>query len=432
MKNITHDEISFLDNFVPYPMIAYNQDKVAFFNERFKELDIDENYMTKYAKVHPIKEFIKNDLIFFTRHKEKKAFSLSSEPVTIEGEDYYLSYFVDITDKKKEEQELRKIKVTREGLLEINRIIIDSDDIHLVLNNVLKNTLKALDKGDYGAVFILDNEILKLVTYLGFGKEIEKVSLSIKDSFIYIATEGKLDRIVISSDKKKFEKSFPGMNSESVITQSVILAPLYSNNIFFGTIGIYSTMKDAFDKDDMKAMEFVRNNIEIAVANRMTNTEKEFESKYESLTRVYNWEFIITQYSCFKERAIKNNRTFHVVMINIDRLKRTNNYYGHLAGDEVILRIAAELFKIVSKNDVLIRFAGDEFIGFFYNTNAERLSHRFDGLNRNMKGDPIVFKTSVLAPSFTYGISCFPEDGENLEDLVNMADKRMNIEKIKG
>jgi len=87
MKNITHDEVSFLDNFVPYPIIIYNQDKVAFFNERFKELNIDENYMTKYAKVHPIIEFIKNDLIIFTRHKEKKAFNLSSEPVTIEGED---------------------------------------------------------------------------------------------------------------------------------------------------------------------------------------------------------------------------------------------------------------------------------------------------------------------------------------------------------
>jgi len=273
---------------------------------------------------------------------------------------------------------------------------------------------------------------MKLVTYLGFGKEIEKVNFPFKEAFIYVATEGKLDRIVISSDKKKFEKSFPGMNSESVITQSVIAAPLYANNTFFGMIDIYSTMKDAFDKDDIKTMEFVRNNIEIAVANRLTNTEKEFESKYESLTRVYNWNFIINQYNRFKERAIKNSRTFHVVMINIDRLRRTNNYYGHLAGDEVILRIASELFKIVSKNDVLIRFAGDEFVGFFYNTNEERLSERLDGLNRNMKGEPIIFKTSLLAPSFTFGISCFPEDGDNLEELVNMADKRMNVEKMKG
>lgn len=62
------------------------------------------------------------------------------------------------------------------------------------------------------------------------------------------------------------------------------------------------------------------------------------------------------------ERARRDGRPLVVVFVDIDGLKEVNDTQGHLAGDEVIRLVAAELSRQIRSYDVLFRFGGDEFV----------------------------------------------------------------------
>jgi len=132
-----------------------------------------------------------------------------------------------------------------------------------------------------------------------------------------------------------------------------------------------------------------------------------------------------------KDKALTQNKKFYVVMIDIDRLKATNDNYGHLTGDKIIVRIASELFKVTRKNDVIIRFGGDEFIGIFFNIDKEGLRYKLDSINRKLKSSPVFLQGTKISPSFTYGIACFPDNGVELDELIKVADEKMYRKKAR-
>ncbi|NLH01065.1 MAG: diguanylate cyclase [Clostridiales bacterium] len=428
MNILTNYGIFLLDAFVPYPMAVYNPQKLFYHNRLFYELNIDENYMLTYAKRQQAQKKEKSVLGIFTKSKEKKFFEISTVPVSIEGETYYLSFLVDITEKKKKEQMLRKMSIMKEAFLEISNSIMSVGNFDELLDNILEYTLKAIDKAVIGSFFVADNDVFRLASYRGFGEEVKNYSFPIKDSFIYAATEGRMDKIVNSGDYDNIEINYPAKSIDGIAIQATISVPITADESFLGIINIDSTIKNAFDNDDLKYMEFVKNNIELALSNYLS--EKASLSKFDSLTNIHNIDYIQEQFKSIKREALRNGEKFYLVIIDVDRLKRINNNFGHMAGDKIILRISSELSQITSNKDLLVRYRGDSFIGLFFNKNKEQLRRSLDGVKHNLNREPVFINSTMIVPSFTYGFAYFPEDGLDLDTLINAAKQQMNIKKL--
>lgn len=60
--------------------------------------------------------------------------------------------------------------------------------------------------------------------------------------------------------------------------------------------------------------------------------------------------------------AVRNNKPFSVVLVDIDKFKAINDTYGHDVGDRVIFELAQLLRKELRNADVVARFGGEEFI----------------------------------------------------------------------
>jgi diguanylate cyclase (GGDEF)-like protein/PAS domain S-box-containing protein len=115
---------------------------------------------------------------------------------------------------------------------------------------------------------------------------------------------------------------------------------------------------------------------------------------------------------------------YAVAMIDVDRLKATNDTYGHQVGDAVLVAVATAL----SRNDALVgRYGGDEFLAILPSADknaAERYcSKAMDALAHAMITDPQTGATVRAEASI--GLAIYPEDGSTLIDLIKVSDDAM-------
>jgi len=337
------------------------------------------------------------------------------------------------------QEEITTIANTTESMLAINRAANTNKEINEIYDLILTESLKAIKHAKLGSVMIKEDNELKVVAHRGYrSSEINDFSLPIEESFIYRATNGKLDTVAIINDVSDFEIFVPLETTEGeYYIKSSIVAPLYVKNVFYGCINLDAIYENAFDEKDLKLMEFIQTNTEIAISNYIMNHANFYLATHDSLTGVYNRSYFNQLFESFKERAIRYNETFHLVMFDLNNLKYINDNFGHLAGDEAIKTFAKRLSVIIRRSDVFARYAGDEFIAIFLNTDYDSLTNRLDELLDNMEQSSIVVDNGSIIVSFSYGIATFGEDSISLDELIRIADKKMyemkkKNHKIKG
>lgn len=132
-----------------------------------------------------------------------------------------------------------------------------------------------------------------------------------------------------------------------------------------------------------------------------------------------------------KLKRNKNNKLF-LIFIDLDNFKLINDTYGHNKGDNVLKEVAEILTANFRKYDIISRYGGDEFIVLLESN--EDPTKRINALRQNIEE---IFKEFNL--SFSYGISIFPDDIEDIniqtqeiiKKLIEIADKKMYEEKTK-
>jgi diguanylate cyclase (GGDEF)-like protein/PAS domain S-box-containing protein len=147
------------------------------------------------------------------------------------------------------------------------------------------------------------------------------------------------------------------------------------------------------------------------------------QARRDPLTGVLNHGAIVDEMRGListSEHAIR----WAVAMIDVDRLKVTNDTYGHQAGDAVLVAVSAAL----SRDGALVgRYGGDEFVAILPGADrnaAERYrKHATDALAFATITDPQT-EASVRAEA-SIGLAIYPEDGHTLADLIKVSDAAM-------
>lgn len=99
----------------------------------------------------------------------------------------------------------------------------------------------------------------------------------------------------------------------------------------------------------------------------------------DKLTGLYNRHYFDMRLETTLEQAKSRERTLSMMIIDIDHFKRINDTYGHLAGDNVIQKVAEHMLKNIRPGDICARIGGEEFIILMPETSlkeAEALAER--------------------------------------------------------
>lgn len=154
----------------------------------------------------------------------------------------------------------------------------------------------------------------------------------------------------------------------------------------------------------------------------------------DGLTGLHNYRYFNEQLLHELSRARRHNLHVSVAMMDIDYFKTYNDTHGHPAGDDVLKTIAGLLHTNIREIDVAARYGGEEFALILVETGktpASIVAHKISKLIENFK-----FAHQESQPNgnltVSMGVASFPDDTQNPEMLVTLADKRLYKAKALG
>lgn len=154
--------------------------------------------------------------------------------------------------------------------------------------------------------------------------------------------------------------------------------------------------------------------------------EVQQEAERDALTQLYNRRAGERHLRQALVQVATDQQSCALMMIDLDRFKPINDTYGHDAGDRVLIAIAQRLSQSLRKQDVVVRWGGDEFVVLvFTGRDADTVSLVADKLLQTIS-QPIDLgggRSGQVGASI--GIALVPAHGLQLDDLIAKADSAM-------
>src|SRR5271168_3837232 len=144
----------------------------------------------------------------------------------------------------------------------------------------------------------------------------------------------------------------------------------------------------------------------------------------DPLTGLYNRRLFTESFEKELNRARRYGHPMGLVILDLHRFKEVNDKYGHPRGDEVLKAAAATLKKALRTSDSAFRIGGDEFALLLPQTDAAQalaLSRRIG----TVFGESIAHFQMGVSVSMDHGVATFPQDGEQADQLIHVADERL-------
>ena len=144
----------------------------------------------------------------------------------------------------------------------------------------------------------------------------------------------------------------------------------------------------------------------------------------DPLTGLYNRRLFEDHFERELNRALRYNNHLAVVMLDLHQFKEANDRYGHARGDLLLRTVAATLRKSLRTSDYAFRIGGDEFALLLVQSDKDQattLAHR-------VRGNFAAATQSLQMPvalGLDYGLAVYPEDGDQKEVLLRIADERL-------
>ncbi len=144
----------------------------------------------------------------------------------------------------------------------------------------------------------------------------------------------------------------------------------------------------------------------------------------DPLTGLYNRRLFSEAFEKELNRARRYGQPLGLVILDLHRFKEVNDKYGHPRGDEVLRAAATTLKKALRTSDSAFRIGGDEFSLLLPQTDAAQAL----ALSRRVG---TVFEESIahfqmgVSVSMDHGVATFPQDGDQADQLIRIADERL-------
>jgi diguanylate cyclase (GGDEF)-like protein len=152
----------------------------------------------------------------------------------------------------------------------------------------------------------------------------------------------------------------------------------------------------------------------------------------DGLTGLYNRR-LFNEY-CDNEvnRARRYNQQLAVVILDLHRLKEVNDRNGHLKGDEALRLAASTLRKTLRASDLAFRIGGDEFALLLPETDSEQAAKLCKRVRALYESQVVTLELDMTEVTLDFGIAVLPNDGEEKEALLGLADERLYQLKFAG
>jgi len=200
-----------------------------------------------------------------------------------------------------------------------------------------------------------------------------------------------------------------------------------------GILNVFRPLeKRDFDENDVNTIHTVIGQLSTALQRHELLCTVQHQAVHDSLTDLPNRRGLENYLTACLEDQSEADTLKAILFFDLDGFKEVNDTHGHAAGDDVLKQVSSRLSNLSGERELLARLGGDEFAVVL-----PKISHYEDAVTRAE-----IFSAS-FTESFEYeghfvqlgvstGISFYPRDGVNMDDLISNADMAMYQAKRKG
>ena len=360
------------------------------------------------AKKH-IKEILDGkDLEFDTvsvtkDNQEIYTYLKESSIILPNGEQGILSMQLDVTERKKQEDIIKKQRDTIEQLHSTALEFMELESEKEILEKTIKAAQNLLDF-EFCNIRLLEND--KLVC---------KVTTSGKPNSIPI-NEGiagetfKEGKSIIIDNFKNYLEGEPDQEEY----KSGLSIPIKNLGVFQAV----SKEPAAFSHEDLELAELLISHTASALERIYAEAEIKYKSFHDKLTSLYNRRFFEEE---LERLDTKRQLPLSIIMADINGLKKVNDSLGHKKGDELLVKTANILKKVIRDEDILARWGGDEFAIVLPNTNHDETKKVID----RIKEETIKTKNDKLTVSVGIGSATKTKPDQKITEILKEADLTM-------
>ena len=153
---------------------------------------------------------------------------------------------------------------------------------------------------------------------------------------------------------------------------------------------------------------------------------------HDFLTGLSNRMLFYDRFDIACANADRSRNKVAILSLDLDRFKAVNDTLGHKAGDKLLIAAAGRLSKALRKSDTVARFGGDEFVILLTGVDdPDAVTKAAEKLIEDFRR-PFRINKHNLTVTLSIGIALYPDDGEDVEELLKISDKMMYAAKENG
>jgi len=207
----------------------------------------------------------------------------------------------------------------------------------------------------------------------------------------------------------------------------MLVVPLQHDGATVGVLKVMSDRSNGFCDKDVRVLQLMSDLIAASMHNASTVGADQlyYQATHDPMTGLANRALFYDQLRQCLMISQRYAHQFAIINIDLDGLKPINDRYGHRAGDAAICEAARRIDTISRKSDVTARMGGDEFAVLLSrvegragaNAHCKRLEFQID--------QPLDFENHTLPLRASVGYAVFPIDGDEIDSLIEKADRVM-------
>jgi diguanylate cyclase (GGDEF)-like protein len=262
---------------------------------------------------------------------------------------------------------------------------------------------------------------------------IQKIKIAI-DSDHVLARSFQSNQPMIVNEPHSSENREDWFNSTLHVSQMALI-PLVNKGSAIGLILVDNHFsKHPIEIHDLERLLPLANQAAMAIQNANLYHKTQTMAITDGLTGLHNQRFFEEMLNTIYNSSRRTQMPLSMLVIDIDYFKNYNDHNGHLAGNEVLIKLAQILKQSVRKEDLTFRFGGEEFIILLSGTKKVDAAMIAEKIREKIEDTEFDFEQFQPFGQITVsiGISSFPEDTDRPRALFEAADLALYAAKRNG
>ena len=155
-------------------------------------------------------------------------------------------------------------------------------------------------------------------------------------------------------------------------------------------------------------------------------------SETDALTGLMNMRAFARIHRREHDKAVRYGRSYAILLLDMDNLKKINDLHGHTAGNRAIVLVANVLTRVVRNTDVAARYGGDEFIVLLSESGPEEAEEIGRRIMNSIRNTTLEYQGQMIRTSASLGLALYPRDAADPHEIIDRADREMYSNKELG